>query len=138
MVVGSWGFSRPVWSPRVLNGFPLGREPWTWGYNVKETLAAVVVVGCVIAAVAHDPGTSGSSVRTTTASSCAQTLVEYGERSSCAREAQSLLRLRGHYNGAVDGAFGRDSRAATVAFQKARGLRADGVVGPSTWAELKR
>lgn len=46
-----------------------------------------------------------------------------------------------HLNGAgidspVSGIFGKKTRQAVVRFQKTRGLKADGVVGGSTWREL--
>ena len=38
----------------------------------------------------------------------------------------------------IDGSFGRETLAALKAFQKANGLKADGICGPKTWAELEK
>jgi N-acetylmuramoyl-L-alanine amidase len=35
-----------------------------------------------------------------------------------------------------DGEFGNDTNRAVVEFQKDKGLEADGIVGPLTWAAL--
>ncbi|MFF9039054.1 caspase family protein [Streptomyces sp. NPDC014892] len=48
---------------------------------------------------------------------------------------QSLQRLR-YYGGVVDGRFTALTRSAVVAFQRARGLVADGAAGPATLAAL--
>ncbi|MFI6642206.1 peptidoglycan-binding protein [Streptomyces sp. NPDC050504] len=53
-------------------------------------------------------------------------------------EAQCLLRRHGFDPGAVDGAYGESTEAAARHFQRARGLVADGIVGPGTWRELRR
>ncbi|MBR0148553.1 MAG: peptidoglycan-binding protein [Lachnospiraceae bacterium] len=38
----------------------------------------------------------------------------------------------------VDGIFGALTQITVISFQKMRGLKADGIVGPKTWAKLKR
>jgi hypothetical protein len=64
-------------------------------------------------------------------------LVQKGQNNNeGVREAQSLLVAQGH-NIAVDGDFGSKTQAAVVAFQRSRGLTADGIIGPDTLRELK-
>lgn len=48
------------------------------------------------------------------------------------RKIQERLKSLGLYGGPVDGEFGRITKAAVKAFQRARGLEADGIVGPLT------
>jgi cell wall-associated NlpC family hydrolase len=47
-----------------------------------------------------------------------------------------LPRVSRHQYGAVDGDFGPRTRRALVAFQRARGLAPDGMVGAHTWGAL--
>jgi peptidoglycan hydrolase-like protein with peptidoglycan-binding domain len=53
-------------------------------------------------------------------------------------EIQTCLKSAGFYHGAIDGVKGRATKKAIRAFQKANGLRADGVVGPKTWELLNK
>lgn len=52
------------------------------------------------------------------------------------RSIQEALRLAGVDPGPVDGMFGPRTEQAVRRFQSSRGLAADGVVGPRTWAAL--
>lgn len=61
--------------------------------------------------------------------------VTSGARSETARAAQHLLNHHGH-GLTADGYFGSVSVAAARSFQSARGLVADGSVGPQTWPQL--
>ena len=51
---------------------------------------------------------------------------------------QFLLRARGFYQAQPDGIFGPQTAAAVKAFQRAKGLKADGIVGPATFPKLVR
>ena len=59
-----------------------------------------------------------------------------GSRSSDVKTLQEMLNAKGYNAGSVDGIFGRNTRAAVIAFQNANGLAADGIVGKLTWAKL--
>ena len=47
-----------------------------------------------------------------------------------------ILSAKDYYTGAMDASFGSGLRAAVKSFQKAVGLKADGVVGAETWYKL--
>lgn len=49
---------------------------------------------------------------------------------------QYLLRNRGFYGFKVDGKFGDLTEKAVKDFQRAKGLKVDGIVGPQTWTPL--
>ncbi|WP_326810863.1 peptidoglycan-binding protein [Streptomyces scopuliridis] len=53
-------------------------------------------------------------------------------------EAQCLLKRHGFDPGEIDGLYGPGAKSAVQEFQKARKLVSDGIVGPDTWAELRR
>jgi len=55
-----------------------------------------------------------------------------------AKEIQAALKNAGFYTGEIDGKIGPMTKKATEEFQKANGLKADGKVGPNTWAALSK
>jgi lysozyme len=59
-----------------------------------------------------------------------------GSRGGEVLAAQNKLRTLGYYDGALDGNFGVGTEAAVLAFQSAKGLAPDGVVGPQTLRAL--
>jgi peptidoglycan hydrolase-like protein with peptidoglycan-binding domain len=54
------------------------------------------------------------------------------------KRIQQALKNAKFYSGAADGKIGKRTRDAIKAFQRANGLKADGVVGGQTWVKLRR
>lgn len=54
------------------------------------------------------------------------------------RQVQQALAAAGFYKGEVDGKSGPQTRKAVLAFQQAKGLKADGIVGSETSEALSR
>lgn len=54
------------------------------------------------------------------------------------KKIQQALKNAGFYKGDIDGKIGLKTKSAIKAFQKSKGLIADGVVGQKTWNELSR
>lgn len=61
-----------------------------------------------------------------------------GRKGPGVKQLQRLLNeaLKKHPPLKVDGDFGEATRAAVKQYQKSKGLKADGVVGPTTWSHL--
>ena len=53
------------------------------------------------------------------------------------KDIQRALKRAGYYTGPVDGVIGPRTKRAIRSFQKANGLKSDGVVGQRTWAKLE-
>lgn len=71
---------------------------------------------------------SGSSSAVTTNPNT----LKRGDSGSRVTELQQNLKKLGYYNSTVDGEFGRGTEQAVIAFQKACGLKADGLAGTKT------
>jgi peptidoglycan hydrolase-like protein with peptidoglycan-binding domain len=62
--------------------------------------------------------------------------VSVGSQGADVKRLQEILSGGGYNVGPIDGIFGTQTQAAVKAFQLTKGLLADGVVGPQTWAAL--
>lgn len=54
------------------------------------------------------------------------------------KRIQRALKNTGFYKGPIDGNIGSQTRQAIKEFQKANGLKADGIVGRRTWEKLSK
>jgi len=71
------------------------------------------------------------------ASTGATPTLKQGASGAAVKNLQTRLRAHG-YNVSVDGAFGPATASAVKQFQSSKGLSADGIVGPKTWAALDK
>lgn len=62
--------------------------------------------------------------------------LRYGSEGAEVTTLQNRLIALGYLAGSADGKFGRNTKSAVIAFQKANGLSADGVVGTDTSTRL--
>ncbi|MGW0606098.1 glycoside hydrolase domain-containing protein [Streptomyces sp. NPDC002640] len=88
-----------------------------------------------------DVGTGGTTPPPATCTGAnlnftAYATVQSGSSGELVKAAQCLLTAAGHNPGAPDGVFGSGTATAVRSFQTAKGLTADGVVGPKTWTAL--
>lgn len=64
-------------------------------------------------------------------------VLKRGDNGNSVRDLQSSL-VEAGFRLLVDGDFGKNTVEAVIEFQRSRGVKADGVVGPLTWAALRR
>jgi putative chitinase len=75
------------------------------------------------------PGHSGGS-------SFGHPTLRRGSRGEAVEQMQRMLKAAGFNPGPLDGIFGPKTQAAVKAFQQAKGIGVDGIVGPQTWGKL--
>ena len=134
--------------PQTLGGLPKKARTAAW-----RTLAiGVLALGVPATALGAGAGPPQPTTSTSAQSSGARTgaarglfehpVLAFGSGysspggSPLVRLLQRDLGARGYPTGPIDGLYGPRTREAVVAFQAARGLQVDGVVGPRTWAAL--
>ena len=83
-------------------------------------------------ALYSDSAIRGNANSTTDTSGALVNTLRYGSEGNEVTTLQNRLIALGYLAGSADGKFGRDTKSAVIAFQKANGLSADGVVGTDT------
>jgi peptidoglycan hydrolase-like protein with peptidoglycan-binding domain len=66
----------------------------------------------------------------------AEPVLRKGSTDPAVRDLQESLKALGHDPGPVDGVFGATTEAAVKAFQQAKGIAVDGIVGRVTWINI--
>jgi peptidoglycan hydrolase-like protein with peptidoglycan-binding domain len=66
----------------------------------------------------------------------AEPVLKRGSNDPAVRDLQQALKTLGHDPGRIDGVFGAGTESAVKAFQKAREITADGIVGRVTWINI--
>ena len=92
-----------------------------WQEEISVTPTPLPPVPASVMAVTPDPSVPTSAP-----------VLRAGSRGEEVKELQSRLYTLGYYKGEIDGQFGAGTKEAVIAFQKANGLGADGIVGEET------
>ena len=79
---------------------------------------------------------SGKTAQTASEPEAQSTLSKMGSRGDEVRRIQQKLKDLGYKISAVDSIFGLETKKAVLEFQRAKGLKADGIVGQLTLAAL--
>lgn len=87
-------------------------------------------------AAQETPEESKTETITAEAGVISMSTLRSGSRGTQVKVLQWLLDANGHDCGAADGIFGAKTTAAVKAYQKAKGLTADGIVGKNTWSKI--
>ena len=66
----------------------------------------------------------------------AEPVLKEGSTDPAVRDLQEALKALGQNPGPIDGVFGGQTEAAVRAFQQAKGIKVDGVVGTITWRNI--
>ena len=91
-------------------------------------------------------GSSASSTSSTSSSSSSSSSssvkldtsvsVSEGSKNDNVKKLQTMLKSLGFYSGSITGSFGSKTKTAVMAFQKSKGLTADGIAGQRTLAAI--
>lgn len=102
--------------------------------RIPKTVLAVVVA---VATLLSGQVLFGASDAHAAASGCVANIYRQGGNGNCVKYIQEIVNAsKATTKISADGQFGPATKKAIVAFQKSRGISADGVVGKNTWQNL--
>ena len=115
--------------------------PITWSNlcTVSGNAATKKSAGCPSHTYTTTTTTTTPKTTTSTATSstkCVSSSYRRGSNGTCVKYIQELLNASGNAKVSVDSSFGPATETGIRAFQTARKIKIDGVVGPSTWSHL--
>lgn len=122
----------------ITLGYLTGTADGKYGKNTKAavkafqkaaSLKADGIAGEETQQKLYSDSAAGNTLSTTT-------VLRIGTISDAVRDLQNRLIALGYLSGSADGNFGTKTNLALIAFQKANGLKADGVAGQQTLSKL--
>lgn len=122
--------------PPVETAVPTFTPPPAVVETVPGETAAPVVITAVPTATPDPNATATPAPQPTITPNTGYKNLQMNSRGDQVRRLQERLIELGYLNGEADGAFGRQTYNAVIAFQKANGLTADGVAGDATQTTL--
>lgn len=122
--------------PPVETAVPTFTPPPAVVETAPGETAAPVVITAVPTATPDPNATATPAPQPTITPNTGYKNLQMNSRGDQVRRLQERLIELGYLNGEADGAFGRQTYNAVIAFQKANGLTADGVAGDATQTTL--
>lgn len=102
------------------------------GYVMKKYVKASGNVASSSSSSSNKSSSSSSVSSKIKALGAAPGIMRPGDRNSDVKKLQQALQILGHYNGKIDSDYGSGTQAAVKAYQKSKGLTADGYAGERT------
>lgn len=94
---------------------------------MKKTIIFIIAIGLILFGYIYYMKYSDRSV---------EALSKYGSSGEEVKQIQQKLKNWGYYSGSVDGKYGSQTQTAVKKFQKANGLKQDGIAGEKTLSAM--
>ena len=136
----SGGVMQIMTAADILGGYTAPKSSFDWSKLAKGVAIGagitVVTVGTIHTVKAIKNYKAEKAAAAEAAKLAEMPMVRMGDSSDAVTTLQTELNAQGYDCGEVDGVFGQNTLNAVMAFQTAKGLTADGVVGAQTWGAL--